>query len=58
VGKWLFQLINEQGTWQTLLGNKYVNSKTLPRVEIKPGDSHFLQGLPKFKLKDGFEARF
>ena len=68
LSKWLFKLLNEEGTWQTLLRNKYLSSKCLSQVHIRPGDSHFLKGLLKvredflgcgtFKIKDGSQTRF
>jgi len=68
LSKWLFKLLNEEGTWQTLLRNKYLTSKTLSHVQIKPSDSHFWKGLSKvkeeflncgtFKVKDGCQTRF
>jgi hypothetical protein len=32
LSKWLFKLLNEEGTWQTLLRNKYLSSKCLSQV--------------------------
>jgi hypothetical protein len=29
LSKWLFKLLNEEGMWQELLQNKYLNDKTL-----------------------------
>jgi hypothetical protein len=65
---WLFKLMNEQGVWQELLYNKYLHSKTLPQVSVKPMDSPFRKGLMKvkeeffsrgsFKLGDGMNTRF
>ena len=52
---------------QTLLTTKYLSSKCLSQVHIRPGDSHFLKGLLKvredflgcgtFKIKDGSQIR-
>jgi hypothetical protein len=66
--KWLFKLMNEQGLWQELLYNKYLHSKTLSQVSVKPMDSPFWKGLMKvkeeffsrgsFKLGDGMNTRF
>jgi hypothetical protein len=68
LSKWLFRLLNEEGTWQTLLRNKYPSSKCLSQVHIRPDDSHFWKGLLKaredflgcgtFKIKDGSRTRF
>ncbi|WVZ64383.1 hypothetical protein U9M48_013904 [Paspalum notatum var. saurae] len=54
--------------WQNLLRNKYLSSKCLFQVQIKPGDSHFWKGLPKvrenflrcgtFTIRDGSRTRF
>jgi hypothetical protein len=29
VGKWIFKLLTEDGTWQTILKNKYSSSKAV-----------------------------
>ena len=60
-------MLNQDGTWQTLLRNKYLSS-SLSQVKIKHGDSHFCKGLLKsredflgcgtFKIKDGSQTRF
>jgi hypothetical protein len=47
--KWLFELINEDGLWQTIIRNKYLTGQTIGMVERKPGDSHFWSGLMKAK---------
>jgi hypothetical protein len=41
LGKWLFKLLTEEGTWQTILKRKYIGQKALSQVFLKPGDSHF-----------------
>jgi hypothetical protein len=51
----LFKLINEDGVWQELLRNKYLNSKTLSQVTTKPFDSPFWKGL--MKVKEDFFSR-
>ena len=61
-------MLNDDGTWQTLLRNKYLSSKCLSQVKIKHGDSHFRKGLLKsrevflgcgtFKIKDGSQTKF
>jgi hypothetical protein len=63
LGKWLFRLLTEDGTWQTILKRKYVGSRAISQVLWKPGDSHFLAGLMatkkiffrlgSFVIKDG-----
>ena len=68
LGKWLYKLLSEEGTWQTLLRRKYVGSKALSQVVWRPGDSHFWAGLMatkkhffrfgKFAIRDGSEIRF
>jgi hypothetical protein len=68
LGKWLFKLLTEDGTWQTILKRKYIGSKPLSHVIWKSGDSHFWAGLMatknqffhlgKFSIKDGSEIRF
>jgi hypothetical protein len=52
LSKWLFKLLHEQGVWQELLTNKYLNNKTLSQVEAKPTDSQFWKGL--MRVKDDF----
>jgi hypothetical protein len=32
LSKWLFKLLNEEGVWQEILHNKYLQSKTLSQV--------------------------
>jgi hypothetical protein len=61
-------LLNEDGTWQTLLRNKYLSSKFLSQIKIKLGELHFWKGLLRskedflgcgtFKIKDGSQTRF
>ena len=68
LAKWLVNLLNSEGTWQTLLTNKYLSSKTLTQVTAKPNDSHFWRGLMRIKdevlskgsfiIKDGTKTRF
>jgi hypothetical protein len=55
LAKWLDKLINEEGMWQELLHNKYLNSKTLTQVSAKPTDSPFWRGL--MNVKEEFLAR-
>ncbi|WVZ77096.1 hypothetical protein U9M48_024997, partial [Paspalum notatum var. saurae] len=65
--KWLIKLCNEDGVWQQLIRNKYLNNKTLSQVEKMPGDSHFWSGLMEIKcqflnlgsfiLKNGIQIR-
>jgi hypothetical protein len=39
LSKWLDKLINQEGVWQELLHNKYLNNKTLSQVTVQPQDS-------------------
>jgi hypothetical protein len=60
--------MNTNGTWQSLLRNKYLRTKTLTQVSPKPNDSHFWSGLMRIKdeilskgsfiIKDGTSKRF
>jgi hypothetical protein len=47
LSKWLDKMINQEGVWQELLHNKYVNNKTLSQVTVQPHDSPFWRGLMK-----------
>jgi hypothetical protein len=68
LSKWIVNLLNTEGTWQTLLRNKYLHSKALTQVQAKPYYSHFLRGPMKIKelvlscgsfmIKDGTQIRF
>jgi hypothetical protein len=68
VSKWLFKLLNQDGTWQQLLKNKYLGSKSLTQAVRKSGDSHFWAGLmnikeeflrwERFRVGDGHTIRF
>ena len=55
LSKWLLKLLNEEGVWQELLQNKYLQSKTLAQVEAQPTDSPFWKGL--MRVKDDFFSR-
>jgi hypothetical protein len=41
LSKWLFKLLNEEGVWNEILQNKYLHSKSLSEVTVKPNDSPF-----------------
>jgi hypothetical protein len=66
LAKWLVDLLNTDGMWQTLLINKYLRSKSLTQVKSKPYDSHFWRGLMhikdevlakgSFDIKDGSKS--
>jgi hypothetical protein len=68
LSKWLFKLYNEKGVCQELLFNKYLHSKTLSPVSVKPTDSPFWKALMnvkedflargKFKVGNGMNTRF
>jgi hypothetical protein len=68
LSKWLFKLLSEDGMWQQILHNKYLNNKTLSQVEVKPTDSPFWKGLMRvkndffqrgfFEVGDGLTVRF
>jgi len=68
LSKWIVNLLNSEDTWQSLLRNKYLSTKSLPQVQAKPNDSHFWRGLMKikeevlacgsFQIKDGKQTRF
>jgi len=68
LAKWLVNLLNPEGIWQSLLRNKYLSSKSLTQVAAKPNDSHFWRGLMhikdevlangSFDIKDGTNTRF
>jgi hypothetical protein len=53
--RWLFKLLNEEGVWQEFLQNKYLHSKSLIEVSVKPNFSPFWKGL--MKAKDDFFTR-
>jgi hypothetical protein len=43
------KLLNEEGVWQELLHNKYLNTKTLLEVQVNANDSPFWKGLMSVK---------
>jgi hypothetical protein len=47
--------MNEDGVWQELLRKKYIHSKSLAEVKVKPLDSPFSRGL--MKVKEDFLSR-
>ena len=49
LSKWLFELLNEEGMWQTILKRKYLGNKVLSQVAKKPEDSQFWKGLMDIK---------
>jgi hypothetical protein len=66
--KWLFKILNEEGMWQELLKNKYLQNNTLSQVQVKPTDSPFWKGIMRgrdeffqrgsFVIGDGMNTRF
>jgi len=66
LAKWLVNLLNTTGMWQTLLTNKYLRSKSLTQSQTLR--LPFLEGLMKIKdevlangsfiIKDGCQTRF
>jgi hypothetical protein len=47
--KWLWKLENEEGLWQNLLKNKYLQAGSLAHMDAKHGCSHFWSGLMQVK---------
>ena len=46
MSKWLYRLeIEPEGMWAQILRNKYLHSKTLAQVTVRPTDSPFWKGL-------------
>uniref|UniRef100_A0A453IS93 Reverse transcriptase zinc-binding domain-containing protein n=1 Tax=Aegilops tauschii subsp. strangulata TaxID=200361 RepID=A0A453IS93_AEGTS len=69
MSKWLYRLETEpEGMWSQILRNKYLHSKTLAQVTIRPNDSPFWKGLMrtkdlffrriKFVIGNGMSTRF
>jgi hypothetical protein len=55
LSKWLYELLNEKGMWQSLLRRKYLANRTLSQAQRRATDSHFWSGL--MKLKDTFISK-
>uniref|UniRef100_A0A8I6YGZ3 Uncharacterized protein n=1 Tax=Hordeum vulgare subsp. vulgare TaxID=112509 RepID=A0A8I6YGZ3_HORVV len=50
LSKWLFRLsVETEGIWVQILRNKYLHSKTLAHVSVRPNDSPFWKGLMKVR---------
>jgi hypothetical protein len=49
LAKWLYNLQNGEGVWQELLRNKYLHSKFLSQVTMKPSGSPFWKRIMKVK---------
>ena len=68
LSKWLYRLLTTDGTWQQILRNKYLGTKSLVQVHWKNRDSHFWANLMKvkndflkfgtFTIKNGSQVRF
>ena len=69
LSKWLYKLsVETDATWAQILHNKYLQSKTLSQVTVRPTDSPFWKGLmrvkasffnrTKFIVGDGNDTRF
>jgi hypothetical protein len=68
LSKWLFRLLNSEGTWQTIIWRKYLTNKTLTQVEYVSRNSHFWPSLMNIKgtflnfgsfvIGDGSQLRF
>uniref|UniRef100_A0A8I7B4Q7 Reverse transcriptase zinc-binding domain-containing protein n=1 Tax=Hordeum vulgare subsp. vulgare TaxID=112509 RepID=A0A8I7B4Q7_HORVV len=59
LSKWLFRLSTEtEGMWFQILKNKYLHSKTLAQVKVRPEDSPFWKGLMKVKVTFFQRVRF
>ncbi|WVZ64589.1 hypothetical protein U9M48_014084, partial [Paspalum notatum var. saurae] len=43
--KWLYKLLNEDGSWQELIKKKCLHHKSITKVSKKPRDSQFWLGL-------------
>lgn len=52
LGKWIWKLENEEGWWQEIIIDKYYKNKPLSILKLKPGNSHFWQGI--MEVKDVF----
>ena len=50
LSKWLYKLsVETDATWAQILRNKYLHSKTLSQVTVRPTDSPFWKGLMRVK---------
>ena len=69
MSKWLYRLETEpEGMWAQILRNKYLQTKTLTQVTMRPTDSPFWKGLMrvkdlffwrvKFLVGNGMSTRF
>ena len=56
LSKWLYKLsVETDATWAQILCNKYLHSKTLSRVMVRPTDSPFWKG--PMRMKSAFFHR-
>ena len=59
LSKWLYKLAAEtDATWAQLLRNKYMHSKTLSQVTVRPTDSPFWKGIMRVKATFFNRTRF
>ena len=50
LSKWLYKLsVETDATWAQILRSKYLQSKTLSQVTVRPTDSHFWKELMRVK---------
>ena len=50
LSKWLYKLsVESEATWAHILRNKYLHSKILSQVTVRPTDSPFWKGLMRVK---------
>ena len=59
LSKWLYKLALEtEATWAQILRSKYLQSKTLSQVTMRPNDSPFWKGLMRIKATFFNRTRF
>uniref|UniRef100_A0A453ESD3 Reverse transcriptase zinc-binding domain-containing protein n=1 Tax=Aegilops tauschii subsp. strangulata TaxID=200361 RepID=A0A453ESD3_AEGTS len=59
LSKWLHKLsVETEGTWVQILHNKYLQSKTLAQVTVRPNDSPFWKGLMRTKAAFFHRTKF
>ena len=59
LSKWLYKLsVDTDATWAQILRNKYLQSKTLSQVMVRPTDSPFWKGLMRVKSVFFYRTKF
>lgn len=59
LSKWLFRLsVEKKGLWVQILRNKYLQSKTLAQVTVRPNDSPFWKGSVNMRSAFFHRAKF